>query len=473
MSTASSTYDSTPTDGKTRSQEETTPADAPEKRPAKNETGTAPTLDAHGGDIAAVHVDTLTVWSADDPDFAAQGGGALRVPSILPLTSGRLLVVHDFRPHAHADEGWESRGGALPDDLPNPNSLWIRTSDDRGENWTAPRPLTPALAGVSGVSDPCLLQDPNGRVHLFAPASTGTGLFGSHAPTRPAPAPGSEEIPESHTMRLVHAVSDDAGDTWTWEDLTDVALPGGYWPTGATIFPVSGHGVATPDLLLVPCVAIMDTQEDGSRPLSSVALTSRDHGATWQLGAPVPAPLSAARGSLGGSATTGTDENAVVSLEDGTLYMSARDGGYGGRRYTTRSRDGGEHWDAPERAHDLPDPGCNAGLVRVENLLLLTHSAHPQERVSGRLSVSADSGRTWRGCAPLGEDTQRFAYSDLALVGIDEAAGDGERSAETTDEAGVGRCERVVTCVVCAEEPGEEHRGTCLRLLRIRLVVCS
>lgn len=356
-----------------------------------------------------------SVPSTSHPGIGPAPTGTLRVPALLALPTGRLLLVHDHRPTPRATD-WAA-GGALPDDLPNSNTLWLRLSDDAGASWSQPRRLVPGLSQggredsdvppflrVTGVSDPSLLLGPDGAVHLFAAASTDVGLFGAHAPTRPT---RPDHLPEPGTLRLLHAVSRDDGETWAWEDLTDLFLPAPGVASGGVGFPVSGHGTSVDGRLVQPLVTALPPRQDGSRPVRAQALVSDDDGATWRLALPIPAPAQETAASLaGGAATSGVDEWAVVGLPPadlpeatevdgvdegvagatsagsvpgaataaeaergvraaGTLVVSARDGGYGGSRLVARSKDGGRSWSVPQPERGLPDPGCNGGLVAV------------------------------------------------------------------------------------------------------------
>lgn len=235
-------------------------------------------------------------------DLPGGSSGSLRVPALVALPDGPLLLVHDHRPRPGAG-AWREHGGALPDDLPNPNSLWLRRSDDAGVTWSAPQRLMPTDVGLGGVSDPSVLYDPQtGRLHLFAAAATDVGLFGAHPPS-----PSAREglAPEPGTLRLLHAVSADAGITWDWEDLTALLAPTAERPDGVVGFPVSGHGLtlahgAHAGRLVQPLVTALAPRPDGTRPVRATALLSDDAGATWFLGRDVPAPEGAGAASLAG-----------------------------------------------------------------------------------------------------------------------------------------------------------------------------
>ncbi len=370
---------------------------------------------------------------SDLVDLEGVPAGSLRVPALLALPGGELLLVHDLRPQV-APGRWQAVGGALPGDLPNPNRLVVRRSADGGTTWSLPALLVPdpAQLRVRGVSDPSLLLGPDGSVHLLAAASTDVGVFGAHPPTRPSQ---RGQYPEPGTLRLVHAVSQDAGASWHWQDLTDLLCACPQRPQGVVAFPVSGHGATLAvgehvGRMVQPLVLVGPAGGDGVRAVGAAALLSDDAGASWYLGRDVPAPQQGRSASLaGGARTCGVDEWAVAQDARGRLVLSARDGGYGGTRLSAFSQDGGLSWSVPVAQADLPDPGCNAALApwparlgqEGAGGLLCSHASNPSARVDGRLSVSVDGAATWVPLAALSGAGQPFGYSDLAVLDLDGA----------------------------------------------------
>ena len=368
----------------------------------------------------AGHGAVTVLTAADLPTGLSTADAALRVPGIARHpASGRLLLVHDLRPVPEASGAWRSSGGALPGDLPNPNSLWLRVSDDDGTTWGAPLPLAPpeaVLPGLVGLSDPVVLAAPTGTLHLLAAACTDVGLFGAHVPTRTWQA---GEEPEAGTLRLLHATSRDAGTTWHWRDLTDLCLPGEAFAHGCVLFPASGHGAVLASgpgagRLIVPVVAAEPATPTGDVLMRSLCLLSDDDGATWRLGGPVPVVAEPGRSLAGGARTSGTDEHAVAALDGATVLMSARDATYGGTRLSSVSADGGATWCPAQRETQVPDPGCNAGLIALPGgRALLSHASDPSSRRAGRLSLRTAEG-AWVPLASVDEGP--FGYSDLVLL---------------------------------------------------------
>jgi len=83
--------------------------------------------------------------------------------------------------------------------------------------------------------------------------------------------------------------------------------------------------------------------------MGSHAVYSDDHGTTWKMGAAIK---------------PGVNECQVVELADGALMMNMRSYHRKGCRAVSISKDGGETWSGISHATDLPEPVCQASIMR-------------------------------------------------------------------------------------------------------------
>jgi sialidase-1 len=134
---------------------------------------------------------------------------------------------------------------------------------------------------------------------------------------------------------------------------------------------------------------------------------SDDHGRTWHHGEPVRPKMN---------------ECQAVELSDGegTLLLSMRNYLKEGRRAHSISHDGGVTWTAPELDAALPDPVCQASILRYNwpkgaewGRILFSNpaSAHRQNMT---VRISYDDGKSW----PISKSLHSgpSAYSCLAVL---------------------------------------------------------
>lgn len=137
---------------------------------------------------------------------------------------------------------------------------------------------------------------------------------------------------------------------------------------------------------------------------------SDDHGATWQLGGSV---------NMGGS-----NECTVIELDNGDIMINCRVFTNHQRyRYVSTSKDGGESWGDMTCDTALPDPGCQASLLRYSSgevsRILFSNSAsavgsyyqHIQGRDNMTVRLSYDEGATWEKSRII--NNASGAYSDM------------------------------------------------------------
>lgn len=253
-----------------------------------------------------------------DSGRACTAQSTLRIPALTVTASGRLIAACDLRPSFH--------------DLPGNISIVLRSSDDGGASWDAPRVLIAAHDGW-GFGDPSLVALPNGDVLCLYVASRGLSFWDDERPDG------------AWQMRL--AVSHNDGVTWHHRDIT-ADLLAGHASLHSAFFS-SGNGIVTASGRIINPVVWRDRGE--RRPRVSMAL-SDDTGASWFLSSPIP-----------GSA----DETKVTQAPDGTLIATIR--GYP-HRLVSYSHDDGETWSDPEPM--ATDPGCNGGFTAWNGGFALT-----------------------------------------------------------------------------------------------------
>lgn len=205
---------------------------------------------------------------------------------------------------------------------------------------------------------------------------------------------------ECETTHLISSV--DSGVTWSEPmDITsDVMMPN--W-TYYNLGPGHGNQLKSGALVFPACHA--EGMRRDSNNMFSHVIISRDHGHSWSLG-----------GSLPGT----TDECELVETEDGSLYMAVRGGvRISGKRFCSWSRDQGNSWSELEVIDELPDPLCQASIVRFtdrnvhdKNRIVFANCAS-STRDDFKVRVSYDECKTW----PTGKILYPgpAAYSDLAI----------------------------------------------------------
>lgn len=139
------------------------------------------------------------------------------------------------------------------------------------------------------------------------------------------------------------------------------------------------------------------------------AAYSDDHGVTWKM-------------SSGRTQDGGINEVSSVETEDGGVLVVSRDQNCGGKKFVSRSEDGGDTWSAATTHEELPCPRCQNGLTRYSfsddesrgsrgRILFSGPSGSGTQRVNGIVKMSYDDGKTW----PVGKLVAPgyFAYSAL------------------------------------------------------------
>jgi sialidase-1 len=190
-------------------------------------------------------------------------------------------------------------------------------------------------------------------------------------------------------------------DNWTW------------YATGPC------HGIQLQSgRLVIPCDHVVGTTSDyldsGWHALPgfyahnghSHVIYSDDHGQSW---------------AIGGIAQSGTNESCVVeTVPDGDLYLNCRNYHGDKRRAYAWSHDQGDSFTDFGWDEDLPEPICQASMVRYSSrsdgdrnrVLFANPASHARERLTVRISY--DECQSWGSGKVLHQGLS--AYSDLCVT---------------------------------------------------------
>ena len=296
-----------------------------------------------------------------------------RIPALAITTKGTLLAFCEGRKDGPSDAG--------------NIDLLMRRSLDGGQTWEPVRVIVDDGRNTCG--NPCPIVDRRtGAIVLLITKNNGSDIEGRIMRGEAAP-------------RTVWAMtSRDEG--LTWSEPTDISAqvrnPATRWyATGPC------HGIQMAGgRLVAPCDH--STGPDAA-DMHSHVIFSDDGGLQWQLG-----------GALEGR----TDESAVLELEDGSLYLNARNTHGTHRRAYALSRDRGATWSSPSEDEALVEPVCQGSVLRLSTekaqgksrVLFSNPASTRRENLTVRLSY--DECKTWPVSRTLW--TGPAAYSDLVVT---------------------------------------------------------
>ncbi len=319
---------------------------------------------------------------ADDPRqvdvfvSGQEGYHTYRIPSALVTPKGTVLAFCEGRRKGRGDSG----------DI----DLVLRRSIDGGATWGPLQVVWDDGANTCG--NPCPVVDRStGTIWLMMTHNLGKDV------ERDIIAGRSEG---SRTVWI--SKSDDDGVTWSKPEEITASVKKPDWAWFAT---GPGVGIQLRDgRLVVPCDAITL----GGAKAHSLVIFSDDHGRSWKAG---------------GTASDRHNECQVAELEDGRLLLNMRNHGSPiRRRGVAESRDGGLTWSEARTDEGLPEPVCQASLLRytlrparAKNRLLFSNPGTEKTRTRMTVRLSYDEGRTWPVSRILHEGPS--AYSCLAVLG--------------------------------------------------------
>lgn len=310
------------------------------------------------------------------------GSANWRIPAILALPDGTLIVANDKRKFNEAD---------LPEDI----DILVRRSlpsANAQRAWEEPVVVAQGTGFKQGFGDPGLVQTAEGDILCMFVG--GNGFWKSN-----------EEDPQ----RTYVSRSTDSGKSWgTPIDITSL-LWGGKAENPLCrrykgSFCASGNGLRLtrgPHAGRVMFVAAMCRVSH--YVADNFVVYSDDNGATWHVS---------------DLAFRGGDEAKVVQLVDGRILMSVRQNG--ARGYNI-SEDGGATWGDQGNWPEMTTNACNGDMIRYSSVdeggerNILIHSIpNSMQRENVSLFVSYDEGKTWHD--PLTLHAGSSVYSSLTRL---------------------------------------------------------
>jgi len=318
------------------------------------------------------------------------GVDTYRIPGIVTTNEGTLLAIYDIR---------RDHSGDLQADI----DVGLSSSTDGGKTWGPMKVIMDRdeWGGLSqsenGVGDPSILVDRQTGT-IWVAAAWAHGMKGQRSWT----ASKSGMKPEE-TIQLLLTKSEDDGRSWSpLINITEQVKQ----PEWELVMVGPGSGITTSDGTLV-----FPAQFQNSKGMPhSTILYSKDHGKTWHFD---------------NGAKPNTTESQVVELSDGSLMLNMRDN-RGGARSVYTSNDLGKSWDKhPTSRKALPEPVCNAGLIKTttkingtqQTVLLFVNPNSTEGRKMMTLKASLDEGQTWpEEYQILLDEGYGFGYPNLTMV---------------------------------------------------------
>lgn len=337
-----------------------------------------------------------TPLRAADPAFrridlfsGGDGYAVCRIPGLIVTAKGTLLAYCEARKSDRGDWG--------------ATDILLRRSTDGGATWSPPAKLpgvdgpvakNPAAVkqklGKDGeilYTNPVAIADRDGTVHFTFCVEYARCFY-----TR------SEDDGRSFAKpREITAAFDAFRHEYPWQVLA----------TGP------GHGIQLRNKrLLVPVWLSTGVGKGAHRPSCVSTIVSDDGGATWRRGTIVCTDPHPANPS----------EAAAVELADGKVMLNIRHESEPRLRAVSVSENGKSGWSPPWYHRDLPEPVCQASLVRLTEppndprsrlLFANPHNATGRERKNLSVKLSYDEGRTWAESKAV--EPGPGGYCDLAV----------------------------------------------------------
>lgn len=302
------------------------------------------------------------------------GYSCFRIPAVIRTSQGTLLAFAEARRDHCGDAG----------DI----DLVVRRSVDLGKTWSPMTVVWDDAGNTCGNPAP-VVDSRTGRIVLLSTWNLGTDR-------EPMIIDGKSR----DTRRVFVLSSSDDGLSWTKpRDVTSTAKrPDWTWYATGPCNGIQIRNGQHAGRLVIPC----DHIEAGTKKYFSHTIHSDDGGETWALGGTTP--------------TDKVNECTVAEVGKGRLLLNMRNYDANRFRRTTISDDGGASWSALRPDTALPEPVCQASLVRLwdagrKPVLAFSNPASQKSRVNMTVRWSKDGGRSWYASQVVHEGPS--AYSNL------------------------------------------------------------
>lgn len=351
--------------------------------------------------VMRIYKQQTFLWT---PSKAA--GDYYRIPTMITTNDGGIVALADYR-HGHPyDLGKNASNGAGNHVI----DVVSRRSTDGGLTWQSPVPVATGDGSTEagfGYGDPAIVKDANGTLHCFMAAGAKSYANGM--------------------LHMGYSKSTDNGATWTTvTDIFDRIEKNGL--SFSSAFTTAGTGVTFSNGRMAFAMLGKVSGTTNIYPLYS-----DNNGATWTVSPTV--------------AYAGGDESKFEIMNDNSLLVSVRKGGYNGTANRGHNRTTGDasgegisSWGDAADWTDMNANGCNADIMYYSrttdgaqdvmfHTLTKSYGAAGVYRRDLRLYMSLDQGATWTEAFSLQPGSaayssmQKLPNGDLAIIFEDGTIG--------------------------------------------------
>ena len=349
----------------------------------------------------------MRIYKTQAHIFTGNFSGAeyYRIPTILNTADGGIAAFADFRYDNTEDLGKPASGHKI--------DVVMKKSTDGGLTWSETKTIAAGDATTAagfGYGDPAVVRTLSGKLICLAAA-------------------GQNSYPTG-MLHMAYMESTDNGATWT--DPTDIYGTSRLNTNGTSfqsVFTTAGDGVTFSNGRVA---FAMNGKVNGTT--NDYIIYSDDEGQTWTV--------------TPNYAFTGGDESKLEIMNDNSLLISVRRGGWNsmadrGFNHTTgdASAEGINSWQTQSIWSGFNANGCNADIMYYsrstegeQDILLHTLTKNFQTyRRDLRLYMSVDQGNTWTEIMQLQpgfaaySSMQKLANGDVAIIFEDGSIGNQDK----------------------------------------------